>query len=134
MSIKYSTSIIAARLAAVNSDIGAGARIRIYGGTRPAGVATAVGAQPLLAELIGNATAFGSVASGVLTAGAISGDSAADNTGEATWFRVFRSNGTTACIDGDIGTSGADLNLSSTAFTAGQAVNITSFAITGGNA
>lgn len=131
MSIKYSTAIIAARLAAVNSDIGASAKIRIYNGTRPANVNTAVSGQTLLAELIGNATAFGSVSGGALTAGAIAGDSAADATGTATWFRVFKADGTSACVDGDVGTSGADLNLSSTSLTAGQAVNISSFVITG---
>ena len=131
MNIKYSAAIIAARLAAVNSAAGAGAKIRIYGGARPANVDTAIGAQPLLAELIGNATAFGAVASGALTAAAITGDTSADATGTATWFRVFKADGTTACVDGDVGTSGADLNLSSTSITAGQAVGISSFVITG---
>lgn len=131
MSIKYSAAIVAARLAAVNSAAGAGAKIRIYGGARPATVDTAVGAQPMLAELTGNATAFGTVASGALTAGAITGDSAADATGTATWFRVFKADGTTACVDGDVGTSGADLNLSSVSLTAGQAVGLQSFVLTG---
>ena len=132
--IKYSQSVINNRLTSTNTDIGAGARIRIYSGPRPANVGTAISAQVLLAELTGNATAFGTVASGALTANAIASDTAADATGTATWFRVFKADGATACIDGDVGAAGADLNLSSVSLNAGQVVGITSFVITGGGA
>ena len=131
MAIKYSATIIANRLASTNSDIGINAKVRIYSGTRPANVGTAISAQVLLAELIGNASAFGVVSGGALTANAIANDAAADATGTATWFRIFKADGTTACVDGDVGTSGADLNLSSTSLNAGQVVGVSSFVITG---
>lgn len=131
MAIKYSTSIIANRLASLNTDIGINAVIRIYNGTRPANVNTAVSGQTVLAGLVGNASAFGTVSAGALTANAITGDASADATGTATWFRVFKADGTTACIDGDVSTAGADLNLSSVSITATQPVNVTSFVITG---
>lgn len=130
MAIKYSTSIITNRLSSVNTDIGINAVIRIYSGTRPANVNTAA-AGTVLATLAGNAAAFGSVSAGALTANAITGDTSADATGTATWFRVFKADGTTACIDGDVAASGADLNLSSVSITATQPVNVTSFVITG---
>jgi hypothetical protein len=40
----------------------------------------------------------------------------------------------TCCIDGNVGTSGSDLNLNSTSITSGQNVAVTSFTITEGNA
>lgn len=131
MAIKYSTSIITNRLASLNTDIGINAKLRIYSGTRPTSVNTAIAAQVLLAELICNASAFGTVGSGLLTAGAIANDASADATGTATWFRLFKADGTTACIDGDVAASGADLNLSSTSLNVGQVVGVSSFVITG---
>jgi hypothetical protein len=130
MALKYSATIIGDRLTTLNTDIGTSAKLRIYSGTRPANVAAAI-TGTLLAELICNASAFGTVGSGALTAGAISNDVSADNTGTATHFRLFKSDGTTACVDGDVGTSGADLNLTSVSFTAGQTVGVSSFVITG---
>ena len=50
--------------------------------------------------------------------------------GTAAWFRVLQSDGVTAVFDGSVGTSAANLNLSATAITAGQAVSISSFTIT----
>jgi len=58
----------------------------------------------------------------------------ADATGTATHFRIWQSNGTTAVIDGDVGTSGSDLNFNSTSITSGGTVSVTSFTITAGNA
>jgi hypothetical protein len=37
-------------------------------------------------------------------------------------------------MDGDVGTSGSDLNLNSVAITTGAEVSVTSFTITAGNA
>jgi hypothetical protein len=89
----------------------------------------------LLAECVCNASAFAAAASGgVLTANAIADDSSANNSGTASHYRLFRSDGTTAVIDGDVSTSGADLNLDNTSITTGQVVSITSFTITAGNA
>jgi hypothetical protein len=69
----------------------------------------------------------------VLTLNAITADSSADASGTASWFRLLKSDGTTIVMDGDVGTSGSDLNLNSTAITAGGTVSVTSFAITCGN-
>jgi hypothetical protein len=130
MAIKYSTSIIANRLTSLNTDIGTSAKLRIYSGSRPTNVNTAIGAQVLLVELICNASAFGTVGTGALTAGAIA-NGTAGATGTASFFRLFKSDGTTATIDGDVSTSGADLNLSSTSISSTQTVSVSSFVITG---
>lgn len=112
------------------ADGGAGAgKVRIYDGSRPAGPGTAVSGQTLLAELTFSDPAFGAASNGVATASSITGDSSADATGTASWFRVLDSNNV-AIWDGSVGTSGADLNLSSTSIVSGGAVNITSWTVT----
>lgn len=111
-------------------DAGAGAAfIRIYDGTRPA-----TGGAPtnLLAELTCSDPA-GSVASGVLTFSAITQDASANATGTATWFRMVDS-AAVFVMDGDVGTSGSDMNLTTTSIVAGQPVSITSATITAPNA
>lgn len=116
----------------ITARAGTSARIRIYSGTRPAtgGTETTV-----LAELTGNASAFAAAASGgVLTLNAITADSSANATGTATWFRIDSSGGTNHVLDGDVGTSGSDLNLNSTSIVSGGSVSISSFTITAPNA
>jgi hypothetical protein len=134
MAIKYSATLRTAQADAITTAVGTSGKLRIYSGTRPANVAAAI-TGTLLAELTCNATAFaGGAASGVLTASAITGDTSADATGTATHFRIWKSDGTTAVIDGDVGTSGSDLNLTTTSIVATQPVNVTSLVITVGNA
>ena len=71
---------------------------------------------------------------GVLTLGAITDDSSANATGTATWFRIVKADGTTHVMDGNVGTSGSDLNLTTTSIVATQPVSVTSFVITEANA
>jgi hypothetical protein len=133
MAIKFDTTTRNAEMDAVTTRVGTSARLRVYNGTRPANPGTAITSQTMLVELTCNATAFAPAASGgVLTANAISNGTAAA-TGTASWFRLFQSNGTTAIMDGDVATSGADLNLNNTSIATGQTVSVTSFTITDGN-
>jgi hypothetical protein len=117
-------------LDAITTAIGSNGLLRIYDGSRPASGGTAT---TLLAELALSATAAGAASSGVLTLNAITQDSSANATGTATWFRIVTSGGTFV-IDGSVGTSGSDLNLTTTSIVSGQPVSITSFTITEGNA
>ena len=134
MAIKYDTTTRNDMLDELTARVGTSGRLRVYNGTRPANPGTAITSQTMLVELICNATAFAPAASGgVLTANAISNGTAAA-TGTASWFRLFQSNGTTAIVDGDVGTSGSDLNLNNTSIATSQTVSVTSFAITEGNA
>ena len=133
MALKYSTSLRNAQLDAITTAVGTSGILRIYSGTRPANVAAAI-TGTLLAELVCNASAFAAAASGgVLTANAISNDSSANASGTASHYRLWKSDGTTAVIDGDVSTSGADLNLDNTSITTGQVVSVTSFTITAAN-
>lgn len=114
----------------VNIDLGAGAGLfRIYDSTRPATCGTAT---TLLAELTFSDPCAPSASGGVLTMSAITADASANATGTATWFRNVDSTGT-CVVDGNVGTSGSDLNLNSTSIATGQQVSVTSDVITEGN-
>ena len=104
--------------------------LRIYAGTQPANADAALGGATLLAELTMNATAFAAASGGSASANAITGDTSANATGTAAFFRLFESDGTTLVMDGSVGTSDANLVLNSTALQAGAAVNVTSFSVT----
>lgn len=104
--------------------------LRIYSGTKPVDADTALSGNTLLAELRFGNPAFGAAVNGVLTANALTQDSSADATGTATFFRAFRSDGTTVIMDGEVGVSGSDLNLNSVAIQAGTIVQVTSMIIT----
>jgi hypothetical protein len=110
-------------------DNGSGAGyLEIRSGTRPAGPGSSASGTTLLATVTLIDPAFGTASSGVAS---LSNPAAvtAVGTGTATWFRAFSSDGT-ALFDGKVGTSGQDLNLTSTSITSGQSVDITGGTIT----
>lgn len=112
---------------AIDGGSGAGT-IEIRTGTKPANTA-ASDSGTLLATLTFSDPAFGSAASGVATANAITGDSSIDATGTAGHFRIKTSAGTVVA-QGTVGTSGADMNFNSLAFVSGGTVNISSMTVT----
>ena len=101
--------------------------LRIYSGTKPATADTALSGNTLLAELRFNATAAPAASAGLLTFNSITGDASNNASGTATFFRAFRSDGTTVEIQGTVGVGGEFLNLSSTTITAGGSTNVTAF-------
>jgi hypothetical protein len=104
--------------------------LRIYDGAQPANADTALSGQTQLAELRFDAAAFAAAVAGVATANGITGDTSADATGTASWFRALKSDGTTVVYDGSAGTASADMVLNAVALVAGAAVSITSLTIT----
>lgn len=102
--------------------------IEIYDGSQPATPNTAVSTQTKLAKLTLAATAFGASSGGTKTAGAI-GSVAALATGTASWFRAFKSDDTTAVIDGSVGTSGSDLTINAVAIVAGATVSASGWSV-----
>ncbi len=141
---RISNSAAATEAAALANELDNG-YLRIYdstGGTgQPATVDTAIGSQVLLAELRFAATAESpgeipalidesSTTNGVITFAAITADSSANNTGTATWFRAFKSDGTTAIWDGSVSTASATINLNTTSIVAGANVSITALTFT----
>lgn len=129
MALAYSTAVRNAMLDAITSAIGASGLLRIYDGSRPASGGSAT---TKLAELALSATAAPGASGGVLTFSSITQDASADATGTATWFRIVTSGGAFV-LDGSVGTSGSDLNLTTTSIVATQPVSVTSFVITEGN-
>lgn len=107
-----------------------GGFFKIYDGAQPATANTAITSQVLLASLPLNATAAGAASAGVATFNAITSDTNAAATGTATWFRAYKADGVTPIFDGSVGTSGANLNLTSTSIVAGGTVAISSYTYT----
>lgn len=129
MTIALSTTARNARADAITTIAGSSALLRIYSGTRPANPDAAI-TGTLLAELTCGATFAPASSSGVLTVNAIAQDTAANATGNASHFRLFKSDGTTAVMDGDVAASGSDLNLNTVSLVAGAAVQVSSFVLT----
>jgi len=98
--------------------------IKIYTGGQVATVDTAVSGT-LLCTLTFGATAFATpnASTGVTISNAITSGSCG-NTGTAGWFRCWQSNGTTGVLDGNCGTSGCDMNLSSLSLVSTGVVSI----------
>lgn len=117
------------RLDAVRDNANSG-KLRIYSGTKPANADAALSGNTLLAELTMNATAFPAASGGVLTANAITGDTSADASGTASFWRIYESDGSTIFAQGTCGTSGESMTLPTLTITAGVAVNITSLTLT----
>lgn len=131
MALAYEAATLRdAMLDAITTRAGNAALLRIYDGSRPA---TGGSATTLLAELTCGSPFAGAAVNGVLTANAITSDPSANATGTATWFRIVQSDGSTFVMDGSVGTSGSDLNLTTTSIVATQPVAVSSFVITEGN-
>lgn len=132
MAIKYSTAVRNAQLDAIETVIGASPKLRILTGSAPATCATAQSGT-LLAELTLPSDWASSAASGAKSLlGSWSGTVVADGT--AGYYRILDNAGTTCHEQGTIGTSGQDLNGTSTALTTGQVLVITAKTLTAGNA
>lgn len=129
MATGYVATLRNAQLDAITTFVGAGGKLRIYAGVRPATGGTAT---TLLSEhTLG--TPFAPAASaGVLSPG-LPANVNASATGTAAWFRVLKADGTTICLDGTVGTTGQDLNLNTLSIVSGAAVAITSWTVTRGN-
>jgi hypothetical protein len=132
MAIEMADDLVNARADLITAarDAGAaGGKIRIYDGVRPSKGGTVT---TLLGELTFNTNSSPAASGGILTASAITGDTSADASGEATWFREVDSNGL-FILDGDCGLAGADLNFNDVNVVISLPINITSYVLTDGN-
>lgn len=105
-----------------------GGSIQIYTGAQPALNAALTGTK--LVSLPMSATAFAAAVNGVATANAITTENALAS-GTAGYYAMVESDGVTVVQTGTVGTSGADLNLSSLSITAGTPVSVASMTVTG---
>ena len=114
-------------------DAGAGAgTVKVYSGSMPADVATAITAQVLLGTLTFS-DPCGAVSAGVLTMSAITQDASADASGTASFARILDSAGV-AVMDVDITTTGGGgtMQMNTTNIVAGGPILISAFTISAG--
>lgn len=128
MTLRLAAGSRSAAADAVTGRLNAGSgpgTIKVYTGSQPATPATSP-TGTLLATFTLNDPAFAAAATGV---GALSVSPGLTATGVADgtagWFRAADSDGN-AVLDGAVGTSGAELNLSTTTVSIGLSVSITS--------
>lgn len=107
----------------------AGGTLTIRTGAAPGAANAASGT--VLATLTLGSPAFTDTGDGTIDLPSTITDSSADATGTAAHFRVVSSD-TNKVFEGTVGTSGADLIVDSTSFTAGQSFSISSLEITFG--
>lgn len=131
-------SITAAKAAldATTALIGSGPGIiSLYTGSAPTKT-TDADTGTKLCTLTLSATAFPASTSATsnglatATANSITSDTNAAASGTAGYFRLKTGTGGTTIYEGNVGTSGADLNMNTTTITAGDTVAITSFLAT----
>jgi hypothetical protein len=120
------TTVVDAINTAINAGSGPG-KLAVYSGTRPANADASLSGNTKLVEFTLADPASSGGSSGALPAAGtpLSATAVAGAPTTATFFRVVDSTGAVV-MDGSVGTSGADLNLSSTSITSGQTVSITS--------
>jgi hypothetical protein len=104
-----------------------GGYYRIYDGVQPATADTPLAGQVLLASVRLATPAFAPAVGGIAPGNAVTPDLDIDASGTGTWFRAFKSDGTTPVYDGSVGLLGCDLNLSSVTFVIHGTVTITQF-------
>ena len=121
-------NVLAPIIAAIDAGSGPGL-IKIYSGTMPATVTTALTSQVLLATLT-FADPCGTITDGALTMDAITQDASADATGMAAWARITDSDGNVV-MDINVSATGGSgaLQMNTTSIVAGGPVLITSFVI-----
>lgn len=136
MTAKPVISVVATKAAvdAITAKWDTTSTLKIYSGAQPAST-TASEVGTLGATLTFSSTAFPAstslTADGIITAtaNAITSETNAPNSITAGHFRCL--NNTATCVGmGNVGTSGADLNLNTTTITAGDVVACPSFLIT----
>lgn len=130
MTTGYNVTLRNAQMDAITTFAGAGAKLRIYDGTRPATGGTAT---TLLAEFT-LGSPFAPASSAAVLSPTLPSNATAAATGTATWFRVVKADGTTHVLDGSAGTTGTDLILNTTSITSGITVSVTAWTATRGNA
>lgn len=130
LDLKMSTGVRNAMLDVIESTIGTSAVLKIRSGTPPADCAAADAGSALatynLASDWATAASSGAKALGDLPLE----DTSADNSGTATHFRLYASDGTTCHMQGTVGTSDADMIIDNTTIVAGQIVRVTAFTLT----
>lgn len=135
--MQYSTTLRNAQLDALETHIGTAPILRVYAGSVPANVAASLGAATLLAEgtlpsdWLAAASSGSKAKNGTWT---LTGQSGAGAGTDATFFRIYASDGTTPHIQGTAGEDDEELLFDNSNIADGQTVNVTAFSFSAGNA
>lgn len=120
MTIRRTDALRTQLMTTLNTQRGTSAEVQVRSGTN----AGTGGQGTLLAELTGNASAWGTISNGVLTSNAITADSSADATGTAGHYQINTS-GSVFLESGLLDVGGTDgVSIDSTSITSGQTVQM----------
>lgn len=139
MALKLSTTVRNAMLDAIEADLLTGGVpvMRIWSGTVPANcaAANALDGAILASPTIGAGDPFAPASNGSKVKSGTWEDTAADASGTATHFRMYRFGGTVCVMQGTVTATGlgGDLTVDNTNFAANQAFTITAFTLNAGN-
>jgi hypothetical protein len=135
MAINLSVTVRNAKLNAVESTVDVAPILRIYTGTKPANTAAAA-TGTMLVEMTLPSDWMGAASSGQKAKAGTWQDASANATGDAGYFRIYDSAGTTCHIQGTVTITGngGDMTLNKVNITTGDNVEITSFTLIEGNA
>lgn len=136
MAIQLSVAVRNARLDAIETTIGASAILKIFSGSTPANCAAADANASPLAVLNLPSDYMAAASSGSKALSGTWEDTSADNTGTATHFRLYASDGTTCHVQGTVTVTGGggDMEVDNTSFASGQSFTVTGFTLTDANA
>jgi hypothetical protein len=126
----YSTELRNAKLDANTAVIGNAGKLEIYSGAKPA----TGGAEGTLLAVFTLGSPFAPAASGGVQSPTLPDATVGVANGTAGWARVTKADGTTAVMDLTVGTSGANVNLSTLTISVDVAVSVTSWTIAAGDA
>lgn len=136
MALKFSVAVRNARLDAIETTVGASAILKIFSGTVPADCAAPDANATPLAVLNLPSDYMAAASGGSKAKSGTWEDTSADNSGTASHFRLYASDGTTCHTQGTVSATGGggDMEVDNVSFSAGQSFSITTFTITDGNA
>lgn len=135
MALQFSTPVRNAMLDAIETAVGAAAKLKIRTGAAPANV-TDPSTGTELAVLDLPSDWMGAAAAGQKDLAGTWEDTSADATGVAGHFEVTASDGTTVHMRGSVTATsgGGDMELDNTSIAAGQTVTVSQFRLTAANA
>ena len=131
MALQYSVPVNNARLDAVETTVGATAKLRIYTGAPPANCAAAA-TGTLLVEMTLPSDWMTAAAAGVKAkTGSWTGTGAA--AGTAGYFRILDNAGTVTGLQGTCAQGGGDMSLDNASIAVSQVVTVNTFSLTAAN-
>jgi hypothetical protein len=133
MAITLSDVVRNAMLDAIETAIGAAAKVKIRSGAAPTHVSDA-STGTVLATITCPSDWMAAAVSGAKAKSGTWEDTSADATGAAAHFEIDASDGTTVHIRGTVTATGGggDMTVDNTSFAAGQDFVVTAFSLTGG--